>query len=428
MQINIESLAMIGSYVFEDIEKAFADSQEMGQLKEKGKMENYCSLLQHMTNVMKFADQIKNDKAGIRSSFSSPVPEEQQQTQILAESTYYRQHSLEQSLMIPKQAGSAYPNLESSQNQLKAALSELYAKLDAAIEEFYDQSATHTDPALEEIQSLFQKSKLLLQLLKMNLGYQLKVQDMPKVSRCTEIELLLLTYKMLNIHVVLTCRNGLDRGAVPKAMYSALSNLEQKFNRQIRESVLSEEKESITQVRTYEQLFDIITHQDEMRDKLFTIINSMDIPSSNVVEDLQQLDKPVMSTPLIDQLKEKIRAYCAKRVNATDRELESKFGNTLLYQELFTVNLLQEMIKTLFSTGVAGMKWHHDASYLTGEYANFHPLERLPMFIHLRKDANSTIPVRLMHYTKGGRVFAKSLKITQAAIQIFLRLNQLREG
>jgi hypothetical protein len=424
MQINIESLAMIGSYVFEDIEKTFA-AQEIVQLKDNQEMKNYSSLLQHMNQVTKFADQIKIDKAGIRSSFSPPVPEEQQQTQILAESTYYRQHSLEQSLMIPKQAGSAYPSLERSQNQLKAALSELYAQLDAVIDEFDTRVWCHRDDAKEERRSLFQKSKLLLKLLKMNLGYQLKAQNMPKVSRCTEIELLLLTYKMLNIHVVLTCRNGLDRGAVPKAMYSALSNLEQKLHTKAKGIVKSEEaKEQIAKVLTYEKLFDIITHQDTMRDTLFTIINSMGTFASAVIEDLQQLDKPTLATSLNNQLEETIKAHCAN-----DEELGSRLRCALLYQELFTVNLFAGMLKTLFSTGVSGMKWHHDASYLAGEYANFHPLERLAMFLHLKdKNSTSTTPVRLMHYSKGGRVFAKSLRITQAAIQIFLRLNQLREG
>jgi len=429
MQINIESLGMIAGYVFEDIEKMFVDSPEMKKVKETDGMKAYSTLLQQVNNVTRLAAQVKADKNAIRSSFSSPVPQEQQQRQMMAESTYFQQNSLEQSQMLPKQTVSDYPNLESSQNQLRSALFDLYAKLGAVIEEINIQIWAYVDPSKEQVQSLFQKSKVLLELLKMNLGCQLKAPNMSTISRCTEIELLLLTYKMLNIHVVHTCRNGLDRGAISKAMFSALSSLEQKCYIKALGSVESETKELIAQVRTYEMLFDVITHQDEMRDKLFTIINSMDSLLSNVIEDLQQLDKPAMTSSLNDLLQEKIKAYCLKKENAGDKGLASRLGYAHLYQELFTVNLLSsEMLKTLFSTGVVGMKWHHDASFLAGEYANFHPLDRLAMFIHLKKDGTSTTPVRLMHYTEGGRLFAKSLKITRAGIQIILRLNQLREG
>jgi hypothetical protein len=98
----------------------------------------------------------------------------------------------------------------------------------------------------------------------MNLGYQLKAQDMPKVSRCTEIEFLLLTYKLLNMHIINTCRNGLDRSGVFRAMHSALSSMELKFYDQTKKVVKAEEeKEQIAQVLTYQALFDLILHQDQ---------------------------------------------------------------------------------------------------------------------------------------------------------------------
>jgi hypothetical protein len=143
--------------------------------------------------------------------------------------------------------------------------------------------------------------------------------------------------------------------------------------------------------------------------------------------DAYLLYKPGMTTSLNDQLIAKIKEHCAEENNKNDKGLEERLGYALLYQKLFTINILSpEMLKTLFSTGVAGMKWHHEGLFAT-RYTNFPALDRLAMFVHLKKEDDSTIPVRLMHYFES-RLFGKSLKLTQAGMDIILRLSQLRAG
>jgi len=319
------------------------------------------------------------------------------------------------------------------------------------------------------------RSALLLKIMDKILDFQLKGGGTSSFSRCTELELHFLLYKLLKLQVVITSKNGLDKSGAACALFQAMSHFESKFyQRHLKgeekvktdDNVLKiigldcefivheEEEESSDELTTLQEskeaflesldkepgaefiacanasqaVFDLIIDQDGCREELFKLYNRVICNNRlepYIVRDLDQWNNRQTS-------QNNPRDLLIKAISAIeDPARRGKLTQALEYQEVFAENLLSsETIKTLFGTGVAGLKYNQDHSYRVSRYANQHPLDRLPMFLFVKTGHRvfHYVPVQLIHYREGGRMFARSCTLTEAGKAIILGLSQLRSS
>lgn len=331
------------------------------------------------------------------------------------------------------------------------------------------------------------KSILLLTLLRLNLGLQFKSPDVPSFSRCTKIELLILTYKLLKIHLILICKSGLDRSCGGRTFEIGLSRLEQLLYQEeltqvhlpdnpasdffllpkndlpdesvishettpepssaspsqetqpsLLPTLLSQKDQEKVQVRTYQSLFDFIYHYEANRQIIVNMFSQ--IMKENQVklnqargwfgtkikpyaEDLAHLNK------IDTQQVEHPRTQLLNRI----KEIKH-LRHTLFYEEIVILSVFKEAIKTLFSTGIVGLKYHQDAAnWLLRKWgSNNYPMQRWPLFISLKKNEHTFIPIQLIQITTNWvlnsfwQSTAKTGMMTKIAQQLILRFGQKR--
>lgn len=371
-------------------------------------------------------------------------------------------------------------NIEESlikkQMELQNNLSELIHLGELAIENLKTSSVGLND------QWRIDKSLLILEVLMKIISLQVKPKS-TSLSRCSEIELFLLLYRLLDIKVIVSCWSGLDRTGAVAAFDDSLTQLEM----DLKERYLIELKNynnlkienlpMIAQQKSFEMLYDLIIEMDANRQELFKLGNSLIKTNKlNIVKELNEeclkqmkKDRKDKKNENLDEseiinfrglLIEEIRKFKECEDKENDQKIELSINNekeenidnykknnfneknfkieidlnvnklelTLYYLELFAKHLLgsrQEI--AFFSTGVFGLKYHYD-SYLSFFSANPHPLERLPQFI-FTSDPQPKIIQLLDYYPTNfftSWLYNNSIKITKVGISLFERLGKLR--
>jgi hypothetical protein len=180
------------------------------------------------------------------------------------------------------------------------------------------------------------------------------------------------------------------------------------------------------QVLGYELLFFFISHYTTSRHELLTKIDNYLKTSfyegkTAYVSNLKQTDSLT-----IKQLELHPRRKFLEMLNDGLNLVDAYY-----YTEFIAYYLFKELIKTINSTGIIGLKYHQDRKGLKSLAANQHPIQRLPPFITLKKDEGFT-PIQLLErsssWSLASLIWLQTVdfKATQAAQQILLRLSQNR--
>jgi len=450
-KINIDALAGLAQFALEDINQLFSMNPILSALKttEDHPFKRLDALV---STVSQCANSIKRMKG------EGGIPQQAHSEIEIGESMMFNQIALNNPVEELTEADVDI-NLKSLQESLKNSLLTIIGLIQETVETLSGLSSQLDAKG----QSALRQAILLLNVLGKNLKMQFKVECEPPLSRCGEIELLFLLYKLLKMRIIIICRSGLDRSAIARALYQSLSYLETLFLKDAMgfgsssqmsmsgglpalEAPSDTAKEELT---ASERIYQLILKQDRNRDQLFDYWNqivherSLD---SYLLEDFYQLqnmstsDQRDLHLLLLQKIDEMGTPNDADqqigRVPLTPIQVK-ELQDALLYQELVTYNLLAvESIKPLSSTGAVGFKWLHDANLAWRRFANFHPLQRLSMFIHYESDGKR-LPIRILNYAPtvlgytvslpfADRIFSKSISFTTAGIQLFSRLSQLR--
>lgn len=480
LKLNQKSLLQLAQFTMEDISKLLPE-QTISTLDELKSKLQACQLslddpkasaIQEEKEIASFVkievDTANSENSQIESKSKEPPKETTPRTE-----------------EIKPLENDSQTELPDSPRSLKASSAAILINIEASIQELETIKKTNqADPKLD-------KAILLLKLLKLNLGLQFKSPNVSNFSRCTQIELLLLTYKLLNIHIILICKSGLDRSGGVRTFEIGLSHLEQKFYKEelthIHEAAhldsadefvllskdqkdpalltteipfpqaappldtplppqedqpsfpleLSLEDREKAQIRTYHGLFDFICHYEDNRQKLAELFNgilkdnTMKLNQATgwfskapqpYLQDLNHLDQVT-----VDQVEHPRTQLLAKIKGSKE------LCHALFYEEIVILSLFKESIKTLFSTGIVGLKYHQDAAnWLQRVLANEFPMQRWPLFISLNKNASTLIPIQLLHLKTKWKQFLSWQSqiaigsITKVAQQIILRFAQKR--
>jgi hypothetical protein len=317
-------------------------------------------------------------------------------------------------------------NLLESQDKLEKMLHQLIPVFQRLIVLLESQRTQDYDPKLE-------KAILVFNTLKLVFSLQYKEQVNFSTNRCTEIELSLFLYRLLNFNVIISCLSGLDRTGSVVAFQDSLSQLEEELYAQFLREIPPQQEERlfIARLKAQKRIYDLIVNINSCRMQLFHSTHTL-IKENKVT--LQQ-ELPGKATKIPDQEEPfKLREVLLQSINQSypsrppvgEAPSNTLFADDLkyvqYYLELVAKHLLGTQVeKTLFSTGVLGLKYHHDVNWIKKKVsANPHPIERLPMFI--ATDDNQLL--QLMQYFPGW--WSSSTAITPLAIAIFMRLSQLR--
>ena len=311
---------------------------------------------------------------------------------------------------------------------LKELLTQRQAELLAKLKIF----TKHIKTPISRLESLLrdqkdtylEKALLILKALERVLAIQLKNDKFPPLSRCAEVELLLLFYRLLGIKPILICKSGLDRSGAVRASADTQSFFEREWFKEKFQIKDVDEEDSSCEFRArlaaHHQMFNLIVHLDTCQEELFKLTNCIK-GQFDLIKDLTLVvkDKNLQIGNIRDQLLKEI-----EKKYPSDSNQVQLLKNALYYMERYVTQLLgTEMLKTIYSTGCAGLKWQQDVSWLASQIiANPHPLKRLPPFIF----TSGGDVIQLLEYTEAGRFISSSMTITRAGKFLLLRLSQLR--
>jgi hypothetical protein len=211
------------------------------------------------------------------------------------------------------------------------------------------------------------------------------------------------------------------------AVDDALSQLESRLSLQFENSGKPDVE---IQVMVGQSIYELIIGLDIRRETIFQLTNEIlyQNPNLYLIKDEKNIEpanklEPLGNFNLRNQIIEKIREYSCDSERLMDAKKAEALLNTLYYMEIFAAHLLgPQLEKTFYSTGVFGLKYHHDRGYIRRTVtANDHPIERLPQFIFLKDKT----PIQLISYY-GQSVFYSSTALTKICKILFLRLSKLR--
>ncbi|MFI5342970.1 MAG: hypothetical protein ACHQUC_01990 [Chlamydiales bacterium] len=263
----------------------------------------------------------------------------------------------------------------------------------------------------------FAKYSLILKIFEIILVRQLKVADAPPLSRCSEIELFLLVYRLLNCITIITCWSGLDRSGDIRAMSDALTQMEKMFfNQFMADETQSEEA---CRLKATQKVFDLILKLDENQIKLIRL--TQDFIREENINPIIDLKNWQAAPPAEDQ--EQLptgmdwRAKFLLKITAQYPKEDQDLRWTLYYLEMVSNNIISsEGEKILMSAGVPGAQYH----FLT-MVENPHPKRRLaPFFI---TEDGEVIQVLCLTQSRLGK---ETITVTQAGCSIIQQLSTLR--
>lgn len=406
-EINSDSLVQFISYAFEDVNQLIKESEQ------KFKKEWHLSTFFGTANL----------------------PSEPMESNAMAEpehtsKIFYEMMGLLQAIKeLKKTINLPSADLESKASLSADSLAKQLAQKQAELEEKLKAFYTNLKTPIERLKELLvenedihlKKALLILNVLEQILALQLKCQEIPPLSRCAEVELFLLFYRLLNIKAIIICLSGLDRSGTVRALADTQSIFEAEWMEEKREDkqVCLFERDISASTFAHEQMFNLITHLDSYQEELLKLTNSIIAKTKNsyyIIKDLQ-------FWPQAEPSENKIRDHLFEKIDEKyfqDPDKANQLKIALRYMERYANQLLTEMIKTIYSTGAAGLKWLHDASWPTSFFANPHPSKRLPPLIST--DEGHTIQILELIESW----YSNTMTLTPAGISLLLRIGQLR--
>lgn len=451
-RINIDSLAMMSEYLFTDINELLKGSTRLTEVLEDpdnplksaianavrtGKLikEIKQTILNHKEyGVQSEITELKTNTDSERFERSASAPElavdsnrtDRMAVEDLASGFVFIDESL------PTDITELKGLLSKKQKQLKKELKTLRESLLVSIKTL--EARNFVTPEAEE-------AELLLKVFERVLSLQLKIKDNKPLSRSGEVELFLLLYRLLKIKPIIICYSGLDRSGAVRALADSQSQLLREFLEWRKGSAKAPIEEKAADIDAKRKLFHLIEHLDEYRNELFLLMNEIiaEHPNCEIIKDLESFEeKGSLSFDLREELVNKINDKYPEGAGERGEELLV----ALYYFELFGKHLMgTEMEKTLFSAGVCGLKYHHDANKLKKWIAaNPHPAERLPPFLSAVDHKINIIKLRVSEQginkelseepsaelTKTILLMDSPTNITPAGITLINRLSKLR--
>lgn len=300
-------------------------------------------------------------------------------------------------------------HLKEHQGNLLNILKDIASRFQPLIEKLNSRCANASNaPISRQIILIFRVIEKVLQT-------QLKMGS-SDLSRCSEVELLLLLTRVLNVNPVITCWSGLDRSGCARALFDAQVQMEQLYYNRMKKEEMSE---ALGRVLARERVLKIITEFDSHRNSLF--------------EETNLLMREIKVSPIIDLSQWEARSEAnVERVNIKKTLFEridqgmcplsdpQLLKDTQNYLELVFKQMIgTEMEKTLFSTGVPGFKYHHERVRVV---ANPHPIERLPLTITTEQGQT----IQILVYNSSRLSMSPLLSLTKAGLSITHRLSAYR--
>lgn len=197
---------------------------------------------------------------------------------------------------------------------------------------------------------------------------------LPTLERMEELEFHLLNDITSGCISEMNCKSGLDRTGLARAIWDAMRQMHQKFNREHLQA--NQGDRTLASSQALESMIHLITKQSQHMAEVDQIIAEI-IAENNLicVTDIKSIDSQKLSITLRDSLNAKLKAKYKDPVKC--KELLDAFN----YQNLIGANIFKvAQIVTLESTGVPGMKWGKDYG-ISDVGANPFPPKRMPRYI-----------------------------------------------
>lgn len=439
---NLDSLAILSGYVQADLEALLV--KETCLFRQKGdyreRLEQQCAkLAKHGQVIRVLKQQIQAQEGSDKLNQMLALADQLENTSLRkesmipqAEEPLFREVSVdsdgeENAEKLAKELEGIQAALPEGINQLLARLLAEQDILERELRDFKTYLANTMANLLASLEvnptAELKKAHLLLQVYDLLLSLQLKLPSCKKVSRSTEVELFLLMYRLLEIKSIIICKHGLDRSGAVRALKGSAADMERAFTEEALTDSLSggEGHEDAAQVDALRKLFDLLINLDELRDELYAMTNTIIDQSRSRMNLFSDISDPALMSAALSSFN--IRDELFRRIDQQYPAGVSTKGTLLkatqCYLEMVAGKLLGESEKTLYSTGVVGLKYHHDTGWISSYlFANPHPPDRWPMFCFVDKKV-----VKLVEYPKP---LLASSNITNAAVSIFLRLSQHR--
>lgn len=397
------------------LKKAIKNQQGCEQLTQLEAMRGEMNYLSESREVQRQAKTTVDGEGGLppRDAAASQSSNDMAREKELRAQTQSLEAKLPKALLELREA------LSKKQDQLAADLQNLRKSIVKAIAMFQAQESfekqSSGQPSIE-----LEKALLLFSVFDRLLCLQLNIPEEKTLSRsrCSEIELFLLFFRLLKIKTVIICMSGLDRSGAVRAIADTQSHLEREWFLNV--GTLPDETR--TRLKVSKMMFDLIVNLDANRVELLKFVNAINAENKNklgLIEDLTLLEKTPAPTM---NIRDALFTMIDQKYSHNSQQVQ-QLKLSQYYLELVAKHLLStEAEKTLYSTGVVGFKYLHDASWPKNIFANPHPLERWPQFVFVGNK-----PVILLNYSESWfGWWGSSTKITTAAMAIFLRLSQLR--
>jgi hypothetical protein len=401
MNINIDCLAQFISYTFEDIFKL---------------------LKKDPVNQRKFTDLVKSIiPEEFSALFMKIIPLSAEIKVLKSEINQPIINSQNKQINTLKDQKKVTTLLQ-KQTELEAMLKQSTTNIKASI--------IQLEVFLQEEEDIYlKKALLILKVLDRILVTQLKCADTPPLSRCAEVELFLLFYRLLDIKTIIICMSGLDRSGAVRALADTQSLLEREWIEKTLsmniESEILDEREIKARLAAHERMLGLILHLDDYQEELFKLTNTINAK----LEDPYKLIKDInffaktnhegQLKPEVNQIRESLLKMIDEQY-ASDKHKADQLKMALFYMERYAAQLFgTEMLKTIYSTGAAGFKWQQDSSWSLIA-ANPHPTKRVPPFIF----THDHYAILLLEYVEGW--FGGTMSMTPAGMSLLLRLSQLR--
>lgn len=246
---------------------------------------------------------------------------------------------------IPEEIRGIKQQLDRKQSELHAALQKMTEHFGIAIEMFGNILTKGNQAPIAQAQLLF---KVMHQIL----SSQLKLPEGKALSRCAEMECMLLLYRLLDFKVVLVSKSGLDDALVVAAMDDSQSCLERMFYPKCGQN----KKDPFPLNERFiarNKLFGLILNMDANRDCLFDLLHVREDQTSGEIN----------------------RRLLIEKIEKGYEKDKERLKATFFYLELMTAHLIGTMGEIMLNSGgVVGQKslkqnraehrWGHEPDFL----------------------------------------------------------------
>lgn len=427
-RINIDSLAKLAEYILEDVEIMFKGKEPLAfltgddLLSFKCKSKNVITLAKEIKELKQKIEKLDKEKRLKRiESIQNAIDE-------FVELGDEEENKIK-TVKLEKKRQKIEEDLPENVKNLRDSLSEKQEELTRSFVDFKFAVQTTLLCLIKEEKGIFSsnkvsKIKLIFQVYHEILNLQLKQPGYKALSRTTEIELFLLLYRLLKIKPIIFCYSGIDRSGFVRALLDALTGLERELfstaMKNLPKEMKEEEKNYRARLEACNKLFEVVMQLDESRNELFSLTE--EVVSNSKGELVLHTD---LSLPLVwqDKNENPIRKILFEKIDEKYPPSMWGKGEILKASQCYMENVICHMLSagleiSLNSSGVAGLKYLHNASWPTKIFANPHPLARIPMFVQ-----SKNLAIQLVEYSG---LWTKTLNFTEIGKKVLLRLSKKR--